>query len=88
LRRDIHITKHGALFVGHDGYTLSADLQPEHERGYGVAGFVVGRAFVSASPAIHCISCVTGNHRWPFGPIAKPIHKTAKITYATQADNR
>jgi hypothetical protein len=27
-----------------------------------VAGFMVGRAFVSAFPAIHCTSCVTGNH--------------------------
>jgi hypothetical protein len=53
LRRDIRITQHVALFVGHDGHAPSADLQPEHERGYGVAGFMVGRAFVSAFPAIH-----------------------------------
>ena len=44
-----------------------------------VTGFMVGRAFGSASPAIHFTSCA-GNHRWPFGHIAKPIHKTAKIT--------
>jgi hypothetical protein len=78
LGRDIRITQHVALFVGHHGHTLPADLQPEDECGYGVAGFMVGRAFVSASPAIHCISCVTGNHRWPLGHIAKPIHKIAK----------
>jgi hypothetical protein len=28
------------------------------------------------------------NHRWLLGHIAKPTHKTAKITKTTQADNR
>ena len=42
----------------------------------------------SSTDEIHCTSRATGNHRWPLGPIAKPIHKIAKITYATQADNR
>jgi hypothetical protein len=49
-------TQHVAFSVGHDGHASPADLQPEHERGYGVASFVIGRAFVPASPLIHCTS--------------------------------
>jgi hypothetical protein len=51
LGGDIRITQYVVLFVGHDGYAPSADLQPEHERGHGVAGFMVGRAFVLSHAA-------------------------------------
>jgi hypothetical protein len=68
------------LPVRHDAHSAFADLQCKHKRGNGVAGFMVSRAFVLASPALHWPSCVTGNHRWVLGHIAKPTHKTAKIT--------
>jgi len=58
-------------FVGHDGHAAPADFQPEHERGYSVAGFMVGRAFVSASPAVHCTPLRHGKSSMAFGPYRK-----------------
>jgi hypothetical protein len=45
------------FFVRNDAHAPPADLQPEHERGYGVASLMVGRAFVLASQSLHCTSC-------------------------------
>jgi hypothetical protein len=47
---------------------------------YSMTGLMVGRAFVLVSRSLHCTSCVTGNHWWVLDHIAKPTHKTPKIT--------